>query len=167
MRSPSYDGVIRKWDDLGLLVLSGPTWATRPDGSSQGGYLALLAPRIALDDRAVEHATLDWRSYKLVRVARSSLNAETRAAAAAADAMEHVKTSRQLLHHPDLEVLDPTLGTTAPCALVVDAKSFYDAAKKQTPAQSAAARKRTAVDCILSLRQTLRLTASALRRVSS
>ena len=108
---------------------------------------------------------LDWRSYKPARVARSSLNAETQAAADAADALEYVKAFWNLIHHPECEVLDPTLRTPAPSALVVDARSLHDVVKKETPVQSTAC-KCTAVE-LLVLRQTLRPMASVLRWLSS
>ncbi len=61
--------------------------------------------------------------------------------------------------------MDAPVRTTSPSALVVDAKSLYDSVKKETPVQSAAC-KRTAVELIV-LRQTLKVTASVLRWVSS
>ena len=108
---------------------------------------------------------LDWRSFKLPRVSRSSLNAEAQSAADTADALEYAKAFWNLLHHPDKQLLDPTLRTTAPSAMVIDAKSMCDTVKKETPVQSAAC-KRTAVE-LLVYRQTLKLTSSVLRWVSS
>ncbi len=87
-----------------------------------------LTPRTAFSDKEVEYAVLDWRSDKLARVARSSLNAETQAAANAADALVYVKVFWNLIHHPVCDVLDPTLRDRAPSALLVDAKSLYNSA---------------------------------------
>ena len=77
---------------LGFLALSDAAWATRVDGSSQGGYLVLLVPPEAFNDKKTDYAVLDWRSFKLNRVSRSSMNAESQAAAEAADALEYIKT---------------------------------------------------------------------------
>lgn len=122
----SFAGIILTWDDVGFLGLSDAAWATRPDGSSQGGYLQMLVPRTSFDDKEFDYSVLDWRSYKLRRISRSSLNAETQAAADAADALEYVKVFWNLIHYPKCDVLDPMLRTHAPSALVVDAKSLYD-----------------------------------------
>ena len=83
-----FGGPIAIWSDLGFLALSDAAWATRPDGSSQGGMMVLLIPKVASEDKAAEYAILDWRSWKLTRVARSGLNAETQAEAEAADSLE-------------------------------------------------------------------------------
>jgi hypothetical protein len=102
---------------LRFLALSDAPWATRPDGSSQRGYFVKLTPRTAFsDEEEVDYAVLDWRSHKPARVARSNLNAETQAAAGAADALEYVKVFWSLIHHPECEVLDPTLRARATSA---------------------------------------------------
>jgi len=166
MHFPSFEGTIATWNDLGFLALSDAAWAARPDGSSQGGMMVLILLKTAFDDKSVEYAMLDWRSWKLARVARSSLNnAETQAAAEAADALEYVKTFWNLLHQPDQHVMASSLRTACPSALAIDAKSMYDAVKKDTAIQSASC-KRTAVELVV-LKQTLRQTGSVLRWVSS
>ncbi len=70
LRFPSFAGVAQTWGDVGFLALTDAAWATRPDGSSQGGYFVMLTPRTAFSDKEVEYAVLDWRSHKLARVAR-------------------------------------------------------------------------------------------------
>ena len=87
------------WADLGFLSLSDAAWATRPDGSLQGGYVILLVPKKAFNDQEIEYSMLDWRSFKLPRVSRSSLNAEAQSAADTADALEYAKVFWNLLHH--------------------------------------------------------------------
>ncbi len=57
----SLTGQVENWTDLGFLTLSDAAWATRADGSSQGGYLTSLVTRQAFDDK------LDRRSWKLAR----------------------------------------------------------------------------------------------------
>jgi hypothetical protein len=165
MHFPSFEGTIATWNDLGFLALSDAAWAARPDGSSQGGMMVLILPKTAFDDKSVEYAMLDRRSWKLARVARSSLNAETQAAAKAADALEYVKTFWNLLHQPDQHVMASSLRTACPSALAIDAKSMYDAIKKDTATQSAYC-KRTAMELVV-LKQTLRQAGSVLRWVSN
>jgi hypothetical protein len=159
---------VKTWDDVGLLALSDAAWGTRPDGSSQGGYLILLVPTIAFQDQMTSYAILDWRSMKLPRVARSSLSAETQAAATAADSLEMVKTFMALMRHPRTsgpKLLEPALRQTIPSALVVDAKSLYDAYHKESTIQASTC-KRTAIEMLV-LKQTLQLTSTVLRWVSS
>ena len=76
--------------NYGLLALSDAAWGTREDGSSQGGYLILAVPPKMFDGESAEYAFLDWKSWKLDRVSRSSLNAETQAAAPAVDVLSFV-----------------------------------------------------------------------------
>ncbi len=54
LRFPSFEGVAQTWDDVGVLALSDAAWATRPDGSSQGGSFVMLTPRTAFSDKEVE-----------------------------------------------------------------------------------------------------------------
>ena len=103
--------------------------------------------------------------FKLHRVAKSSLCAETQVAADAADALEFVKTFWSMLDKPDISPLDISLRTKHPSALVVDAKALYDAIHKEAPLQGAA-NKRTGIE-LLVLRQTLANTCSIVRWVSS
>ena len=52
--------------------------AVRSDGGSQGGYLELLTHKDAFCGKECEYHMLDWRPFRLPRVARSSLSAECR-----------------------------------------------------------------------------------------
>jgi hypothetical protein len=116
LRFPSFEGVTHTCDDACSLALSDAAWATHPNGSSQGGYFVMLTPGTAFSEKEAENTKFDWRSYKLASVARSSLNAETQAAADVADALDNVKTFWNPIQHPEREVLDPTLRTNAPSA---------------------------------------------------
>ena len=97
------------FDQTGFLALSDAAWATRSDGSSQGGYLILAVDKTAFNDKMAFSSILEWKSFKLHRVSRSSLNAETQAAAEAADALEHVKVFWNLLQDPSQHVLQMEL----------------------------------------------------------
>ncbi len=76
--------------------------------------MLLLIPKVAFDDKAAEHAILGWLSWKRARVAKSSLNAETQAAAEASGSLEYAETFWNLLHQPEQPVLSPSLRTTGP-----------------------------------------------------
>ena len=136
LKFPSFaQSGVRSWQDLGFLALSDAAWATRMDGESQGGYLILAVPNAAFDDQATQYSVVDWRSFKLARVARSSLSAETQGAAAAADALEYVKTFWRLVQRPSTSLLDSGIRMEKRSALVVDAKSLHDALKKEAVVQ--------------------------------
>ena len=126
-----------------------------------GGHLIVAALNAMFDDVATEYSALDWESFKLPRGSRSSLNAETQAAATAADALESVKTCWGLLKDPTKTLLDPALQLDRRSALVVDAKSLYEALHKESINQGAAC-KRTAVEQFV-MRRSLEATASAVR----
>ena len=80
------------------------------------------------------YVVLDWRSYKLPRISRSSLNSEAQACAGAMDALEYllifwhgcVTPGFELRH---LDVHDIQMQS----ALVVDAKALYDSLKAEVP----------------------------------
>ena len=78
--------------DMVLVAMSDASWGIRREGHSQGGYLLMLAPKQILDGEATNYIILDWRSFRLPRVSRSSLNAESQACAAAMDSLEYTRT---------------------------------------------------------------------------
>jgi hypothetical protein len=105
---------IKLWTELGFLSCSDAAWATRPDGSSQGGRLVLAVHPKAFRDETVRYSILDWKSYKLQRVARSSLHAETQAAAEGADALEFCKVFWNLCRVPWADVRADEHRSTGP-----------------------------------------------------
>ena len=61
-------------------------------------------------------------------MSRSSLNSEAQASATGVDAMEHVLATWSLCRYPNMDPrADDTLKVAGPSALVLDAKSLYDA----------------------------------------
>ena len=68
--------------------MSDASWGIRREGHSQGGYLHMLAKKEILDGQATNYIILDWRSFRLPRASRSSLNAVP-ACAAAMDSLEY------------------------------------------------------------------------------
>ena len=152
-------------ESIGFLALSDAAWATRQDGPSHGGHFVLLAHHKAFKDQPTTYAILDWKSCKLPRVVRSSLSAETQAAAEAADAFEHVKVYWDLILDPHEHRLDDKLRTNLQPAMVVDAKPLYDSLKKEALVQGAACN-RTAVEQLV-LKHVPKETHSIVRWVSS
>ena len=60
-------------------------WASRLDGSSQGGYMSFACHAQLLDGHEATVNLIDWKSWKLKRVCRSSLAAECQSMAEALD----------------------------------------------------------------------------------
>ena len=86
--------------DWRLVTAFDASFWSRADGTSQGGYFVLLAPKGILETGEDVYHILDWRSFKLSRVARSSLAAESQAAGCAADATESACRYFQHLLNP-------------------------------------------------------------------
>ena len=80
---PSLDNV----ENVKIAVYADASLANLPDGGSQGGYLVFLVDQ---DGRA---ALIDWKSFKIRRVVRSTLAAETLAMADAVDAAAFVSAT--------------------------------------------------------------------------
>ena len=82
--------------DLGKLKLTcmfDAALGVRHDSSSQGGYIVMLTHEDAFNGVESSYHILDWRSFRLSRVARSSLAAEAQAAAQAVDSTEFIVLS--------------------------------------------------------------------------
>ena len=120
--------------DLAMVAMSDAAWGVRADGQSQGGYLVVLTHRKAIQGEECPCVVLDWRSYRLPRVSRSSLNAEAQACAGAMDAMEYLMTFWQGCFDVAFELRNPgETGRIQESALVIDAKALYDSLKAEVP----------------------------------
>ena len=114
--------------DLRLSCMFDAALGVRHDGSSQGGFIVLLTHKDAFDGVECPYHVLDWKSFRLPRVARSSLAAEVQSAAQAVDTTEFVVRFWHLIFNPydsireTLDVKNPTL---API-FVTDAKALFD-----------------------------------------
>lgn len=86
------------------------SFAIRRDGSSQGGFLLMLVPSSTFEGVESEYHLVDWRSFKLPRVARSSLSAEAQAAGQACDALEFACRFWEHLLHPQAPLQELTTG---------------------------------------------------------
>ena len=74
-----------KLEDLCLSCMFDAALGVRHDGSSQGGYIVLLTHKDTFNGTESPYHVLDWRSFRLPRIARSSLAAEVQSAAQAFD----------------------------------------------------------------------------------
>lgn len=113
--------------DLQVITAFDASFCSRVDGSSQGGFLVMLAPKHVLETHEDVYHILDWKSFKLPRVARSSLAAEAQAAAFASDATEFVCRYYEHLLWPDLslrEVLQRK--SSLQPVMITDAKALFD-----------------------------------------
>ena len=139
-----------KPQDLTFLTYCDAAFASRQDLSSQGGYLVLMVHKDVIDGKEGNYQLLDWRSWKLPRVARSSLAAESQAASEAADAMLYASTFWKLIWSPYLALEDPSTPMLkhSPC-LVTDAKALYDLLIKQDLQSGGGADKRTTIEVLV------------------
>ena len=153
-------------DNLCMVAMSDAAWGVRRNNESQGGYLVLLCNKAVLDDTSDhDYIILDWRSFKLPRVSRSSLNAESQACSAAMDALEYLLIFWEGCLKHDFQLrqvneLKPSLSS----ALVVDAKALYDSLKAETP--SLQGDKRTKIEVMVT-KQKMLCVDTKLRWVSS
>jgi hypothetical protein len=142
-------------------------WATRQDGSSQGGYLTFIANDQEMKlGKPMQLTILDWASRKLQRMCRSSLSAEAQSAAIAVDELEWLKVFNAALVNPLVDIQDDeTMKKTGESALVTDAKSLFDASKSMSSGLKLS-EKRTAIEVAI-VKQRLRAMDGTWRWVNS
>ena len=105
----------------------------RADGSSQGGFIVMLAPKKILETEEDYYQILDWRSMKLPRIARSSLAAEAQAAACASDATEFACRYFEHLRAPTVALGDLLkLRSSLDPVLITDAKALFDSYHRES-----------------------------------
>lgn len=157
--------VCKGWDDLCLVCFSDAAVQVRPDGGSQGGYVIVATSRDVLTGQTVPYNTLAWRSYKLTRVCRSSLSAESQACATALDELMMLKTMLAIIKNPDADPKnDSTAADVCQSVVVIDAKGLYDALHKD--GIGSASDKRAGIE-ILCIQEELKRQKTILRWVSS
>ena len=109
------------------------SFGCRPDGSSQGGFLVMLAPKKILETEEDFYHILDWRSLKLPRIARSSLAAEAQAAACASDATEFACRYFEHLRSPTVPLGELLrLRSSLDPVLITDAKALFDSYHRES-----------------------------------
>ena len=118
----------------------------REDHTSQGGYLAFLTTNKILQIK-INYHVLEWRSFKLPRVARSSLSAEAQVCGQSADIAEYIARFWCCLRRPTKKLRDcmDKVSTLKPC-FITDAKALYDSYHKEGLAGSSSVDKRTGLE---------------------
>ena len=103
-----------------------------------------LAPKEICEKESTYHV-IDWRSFKLPRVARSSLSAEAQAFGQAADMVEFVYW--RCLFEPPKKLKD-CLGQKSELlpTMVTDAKALCDSYNKEGLIRSSSVDKRTSIE---------------------
>ena len=135
--------------NIAFICFSDAALAVRQDLGSQGGFLIVAADPAVLDGKAVPYSVVSWRSFKLPRVARSSLSAEAKACAMALDELLYIKMMYGLLLNPHQSAKDVAAAAGGiKCAIVTDAKALYDAVKRENIQQSLDKRAALEIMCI-------------------
>ena len=137
-------------DEITFAAYSDASFASRDDLSSQGGYFIVMVHKDVTTGGEGAYNVIDWRSWKLARVSRSTLAAESQAASEAADALLFVTTFWQLVWKPWLPLDDlKTAQITNSPKLVVDAKALYDLLIKEEIQAGNNTDKRTAIEVLV------------------
>ena len=146
------------------MVFSDAALGVRQDLASQGGFVVLAVDKRVLQGEVGCHTVIAWRSYKLTRVCRSSLAAESQACATATDELMIVKALYGMIKDPEINIKSDDIAKGSRSAVVIDARALYDAINKETIQSSLD--KRVAIETLV-IRDSLKLTNSDLRWVSS
>ena len=137
-------------NDLTMIAYSDASFACRHDLSSQGGYLLVIVNNKVAEGEEGWYNVLDWRSWKLARVARSTLSAESQGASEAADALLFTSTFWNLVWSPWLPLDDvATAKLSGFPKLVVDAKGLYDLLIKEEVQAGTGSDKRTTIEVLV------------------
>ncbi|CAK0900583.1 unnamed protein product [Prorocentrum cordatum] len=156
-------GFDRPWSELRVGGYSDAGRASRPDGSSQGGYQIFVGPADELNaGTPTPFVAMEWASKKLARLCRSSLSAEAQAAAMGADSLMWVKVFLALSLRPDLG-RDAAMTYLGEPPFITDAKCLYDASRSAT-AGLGIAEKRAAIEVTIVNEQLAEMMADVLRR---
>ena len=137
-------------DDITFIALSDASFACRAVLSSQGGYLVAMVDKSVASGTQGHYNVLDWRSWKLARVSRSTLSAESQADSEAADSLPFTTTFWNLIWRPwlPLDNLQTPKMKEEP-HLVVDAKAQYDMLSKPEVQANSGTDKRTTIEVLV------------------
>ena len=137
-------------DEITFACYSDASFASRDDLSSQGGYLLIMTHRDVTSGGEGHYNIVDWRSWKLARVSRSTLAAESQAASEAADALLFATTFWRLIWSPWLPLDDiRTAQIPNQPKLVVDAKALFDMLVREEIQAGSSTDKRTAIEVLV------------------
>jgi hypothetical protein len=133
-----------------FVAFSDASFGCRADLASQGGFLLLMVNKNVAEGTEGYYNILDWRSWKLARIARSTLAAESQAASEAADALLFTCTFWNLVWKPwlPLDRLETAKIYNNP-KLVVDAKALYDMLIRPDVQATSGSDKRTTIEVLV------------------
>ena len=125
-------------EDICFACWTDAAVGNRPDMGSTGGYVVGMVRRDFLSGERGPVNPVAWRSGKLPRVARSSLSAEIQALAEGEQELMFCRLEwAELLGYP-MDLMRPEQTTSlVSAAIIVDAKSVFDAFHKGDAATSA------------------------------
>ena len=136
--------------DLTMNAYSDASFACRNDLNSQGGYMLVMVNKKVAEGEEGWYNVLDWRNWKLARVVRSTLSAESQGASEAADALLFASTFWNLIWSPWLVLDDVNTAKFLNIPrLVVDAKALYDLLIKEEVQAGTGADKRTTIEVLV------------------
>ena len=133
-----------------VVTFTDASWASRTDGSSQGGQITVLMEHSAIEGGQGKFSVLAWSSRRLKRVARSSTSAEAQMVGNGLDFHEFVKLAylnMSQTHKMDLRRADE-YSCQFESFLVSDSKNVYDALVKVETSGLHMEEKRTAVELL-------------------
>lgn len=137
---------MNSFSELRLVTMFDAAHGVRPDGTSQGGFLTMLVHQNAFAEELPYHI-IDWKSFKLPRVARSSLSAEAQSAGQAADSTEYCCRFLESILHPGRSLREILHSTTIlKPVLITDAKALYDSHHKEGCSTSTSIDRRTSLE---------------------
>ena len=158
--------------DVRIVTAFDASFGCRPDRSSQGGFVVMLAPRKILETEEGDYHILDWRSLKLPRTARSSLAAEAQAAACASDATEFACRYFEHLRSPTVPLRELLhMKSNLEPVLITDAKALFHSCHRDSIVSSVTDRRisleiRVVKEQMMSLGGTLRWVLSSERQLA-
>ena len=153
------DPVIVTWTDAG--------WTTRPDGTSQGGHVVMMADADLLAGKESHMTLLSWHSGKLSRVARSSSSAETQTAADGDDESVYVRLCMSELLFGEINIKHwQDYVRRIPAALVLDCRGVYDALARSASSYLGLKDKKSGLEA-LAFKPSLHMCGTALRWIHS
>ena len=159
-----FHSVAKKVEDLALLCFCDAAFGVRRDLSSQGGFMIVMTDKRVLHGEKCPFTPLAWKSFKLPRVCRSSLGAESQAMAGALEELLMVKTFLRMLLDQNVTLPQSQETLTMPCAVVTDCRALFDLLKKENIQTSND--KRVAIESLV-IRDLLKQVNGELRWVSS
>ena len=137
-----------------VVTFCDASWASRKDGSSQGGVLTVFADSSILQGCTSGFSPIAWQSRKLPRVARSSTSAGVQMASSSTDSHEFVKQMMLDWFNSEpiqAEEIDGVMRQVE-SVMVCDSRNLYDALEKIESSGLHLEEKRTAIE-VLSIRE--------------